>query len=167
GVIGYHIGIKLHDNGYKGCILVVKLESSYHFVSSALAMVRVRQQYMSAVNTRMEQYRLKVLQQFPQCQFRQRGYLFLATESNYEKLRHRYETRRSLAAECEMLDVAEIRRLVPNLRSDDLVGGLFGPNDGYVEPRATLRAFRTRAEELGAVYVSDEVRKIEKECVYA
>jgi len=167
GVIGSSIAFNLLQDGFKGRILVVERDASYQFASSALAMGGVRQQFMSAVNIRMVQYSLKVLQQFPQCQFRQRGYLFLATESNYEKLRHRYETQRSLAAECEMLDVAEIRRLVPNLRSDDLVGGLFGPNDGYVEPRATLRAFRTRAEELGAVYVSDEVRKIEKECVYA
>src|SRR5438093_2212300 len=132
-----------------------------------MAMGGVRQQFMSAVNIRMVQCSLKILEQFHQCQFRQRGYLFLATESTCKKLRHRYETQKSLGAECAMLDVAVVRRLVPELRSDDLVGGLFGPKDGYVEPRATLRAFRSRAEELGAVYVSDEVRKIEKECVYA
>ena len=167
GVIGSSIAFNLLQDGFKGRILVVERDASYQFASSALAMGGVRQQFMSAVNIRMVQYSLKVLQQFPQCQFRQRGYLFLATESNCEKLRHRYETQRSLAAECEMLGIAEVRRLVPELRSDDLVGGLFGPKDGYIEPRATLRAFRTRAEELGAVYVSDEVRKIEKECVYA
>src|SRR5439155_25185449 len=113
------------------------------------------------------QYSLRVLEQFPECHFRQRGYLFLATKSNWEKLNRRHDIQKSLGAECEMLAVADVRRLVPELRSDDLVGGLFGPKDGYVDPRATLRAFRTRAEELGAVYVSDEVRKIEKECVYA
>ena len=32
---------------------------------------------------------------------------------------------------------------------------------GYVDPRATLRAFRNRAEQMGARYVSAEVQKIE------
>src|SRR5262245_55277726 len=60
-----------------------------------------------------------------------------------------------------MLKVAEIRPLVPELWCDDLVGGLFGPKDGYVDPRAMLRAFRTRAEQLGATYISGEAQKME------
>src|SRR5262249_19316998 len=64
------------------------------------------------------------------------------------------------------LTVADIRKLVPELHCDDLRGGLFGPKDGYVDPRATLRAFRKRAEQLGAVFRSGEVREIESGPVY-
>src|SRR5207244_4229719 len=104
---------------------------------------------------------LTVLEKLPECPFRQRGYLFLGNESNWEKLQRRLEIQKSLGAECELLTRAGIQRLVPELRCDDIVGGLLGPKDGYVEPRALLRAFRTRAENLGAEYVSDEVQKIE------
>jgi len=161
GVIGSSIAFNLLQDGFKGHILVIERDPSYQFASSALAMGGVRQQFMSTVNIRMVQYSLKVLEHFPESQFRQRGYLLLATESNCEKLRRRHDIQKSLGAECEMLDVSDVRRLVPELRSDDLVGGLFGPKDGNVDPRATLRAFRSRAEQLGAVYVSDEVEKIE------
>src|SRR5207253_664861 len=82
----------------------------------------------------MVQYSLKALEQFPEIEFHQRGYLFLGNESNWGKLQRRYEVQRSLGAVCELLSVAEIRRLVPELRCDDLVGGLMGPKDGYVDP---------------------------------
>jgi len=114
----------------------------------------------------MVQYSLGVIEQTPECQFRQRGYLFLGNESNWSRLQRRYEIQKSLGVECELLTVSDIRRLVPELRCDDLVGGLFGPKDGYVDPRATLRAFRTKAEQLGAVYISEELHKVEAEPIY-
>jgi len=167
GVVGSSIAFNLLQDGFKGRVLVIERDPSYQFASSALAMGGVRQQFMSAVNIQMVQYSLSVLEQFPDCQFRQRGYLFLGNQSNWKKLQRRYDIQKSLGAQCEMLTVEEIRRLVPELRCDDLVGGLFGPKDGYVDPRATLRVFRTQAEKLGASYVSDEVQKIESGCVQA
>ena len=146
GVVGSSIAFNLLQDGFKGRIVVIERDPSYQFASSALAMGGVRQQFMSAVNVRMVQYSLKAIEQFPECDFRQRGYLFLATEGNREQLRRRYDIQKSLGAECEMLAVDDIRRLVPELRLDDLAGGLFGPKDGYVDPRATLRAFRNRAD---------------------
>ena len=91
GVIGSSIAFNLLQDGFKGRILVIERDPSYQFASSALAMGGVRQQFMSTVNIRMVQYSLKVLEHFPESQFRQRGYLFLATESNCEKLRRRHE----------------------------------------------------------------------------
>ncbi len=167
GVVGSSIAFNLLRDGYKGRVAVLERDPSYQFASSALAMGGVRQQFMSAVNIRMVQYSLTVLETFPECQFRQRGYLFLGNESNWEKLQRRHEIQKSLGAECELVTLADIRRLVPELRCDDLVGGLLGPKDGYVDPRATLRAFRTQAEKLGATYISDEVQKIESGCVHA
>jgi FAD-dependent oxidoreductase domain-containing protein 1 len=161
GVVGSSVAFNLLQDGFNGSVLIIERDPSYQFASSALAMGGVRQQFMSALNIRMVQYSLTVLAQFPECQFRQRGYLFLGNKSNWDKLQRRYEIQKSLGAECEMLSVADIRQLVPELRTDDLMGGLFGPKDGYVDPRATLRAFRAKAEQLGAAYVSDEVVKID------
>src|SRR3989441_8710028 len=166
GVIGSSIAFNLLQDGFAGRVAVMERDPSYQFASSALAMGGVRQQFMSAVNVRMVQYSLTVLEQFPECDFHQRGYLFLGNESNWANLQRRYEIQRRLGAECELLSVAEIRRLVPELRCDDLAGGLFGPKDGYVDPRAMLRAFRKRAEKLGATYISGEVQRLEPGQVY-
>jgi sarcosine oxidase subunit beta len=121
---------------------------------------------MSSVNVRMAQYSVSVITQMPDCPFRQRGYLFLANDSNHARLQRRFEVHRSLGAECEWVDNADIRRLVPEIQSDDLLGGLFGPRDGYVDPRALLRAFRTRAEQLGATYVSSDFQTFESGPIY-
>jgi FAD-dependent oxidoreductase domain-containing protein 1 len=166
GVVGSSIAFNLLQDGFQGKVTVMERDSSYQFASSALAFGGVRQQFMSSVNIRMVQYSLGIIAGLPECQFRQRGYLFLGNESNWSKLQRRYEVQRSLGAECELLSVEEIRRLVPELRTDDLRGGLFGPRDGYVDPRATLRALRTRAEQLGATYVSGDVGAGEHGPVY-
>src|SRR5262245_30159134 len=153
GVIGSSIASNLLSDGFKGRIVVMERDSSYQFASSALAFGGVRQQFMSLANVQMVQYGLTVLEQFPECQFRQRGYLFLGSESNWSKLQRRYDIQKSLGASCEMLKVEDVRRLVPELRCDDLIGGLLGAKDGYVDARATLGAFRSRAEKAGAEFV--------------
>src|SRR5262245_14570405 len=166
GVIGSSIALNLLQDGFHGPFVVMERDSSYQFPSSALAFGGVRQQFMSAVNVRMAQYSLSVIEQFPECQFRQRGYLFLGNESNWSGLNRRYDIQKSLGAACELMSVDDIRRLVPELRCGDLRGGLFGPKDGYVDPRALLRAFRKKAESLGATYVSRDVQTMEPGPVY-
>lgn len=165
GIVGSSIAYNLINDGFKGRIVVIERDPSYQFASSALAMGGVRQQFMSSVNIRMVQYSIRALAQFPECAFRQRGYLFLANESNWGKLQRRYDVQKSLGAECELLSVADIRKLVPELRCDDLVGGLFGPHDGYVDARATFRVFRKKAEDLGAKFISDFVVSIKPRSV--
>jgi FAD-dependent oxidoreductase domain-containing protein 1 len=167
GIIGSSVALNLLQDGFSGRVLVIERDSSYQFASSALAMGGVRQQFMSSVNVRMVQYSLRVFEAFPECNFRQRGYLFLGNESNWPTLQRRYETQKSLGAECELLTVSAIRRLVPELRCDDLAGGVFGPKDGYVDPRAALRVFRQKAEAAGATYISDEVQNVERGVVHA
>jgi glycine/D-amino acid oxidase-like deaminating enzyme len=166
GVVGSSVAFNLLQDGFKGRVTVMERDSSYQFASSALALGGVRQQFMSGINIGMVQYSLKVIARLPECDFHQRGYLFLGDGSNWEKLLHRYEIQKSLGAECELLSVDEIRKRVPELRCDDLQGGLFGPKDGYVDPRATLRAFRKKAEQLGATYISGEVRQPDPDVVY-
>jgi sarcosine oxidase subunit beta len=73
---------------------------------------------------------------------------------------------KSLGAACELIAVDEIRRLVPELNCEDLRGGLFGPKDGYVDPRALLRAFRKKAEALGATFVSADIQNMPAGPIY-
>jgi FAD-dependent oxidoreductase domain-containing protein 1 len=166
GVIGSSTAFNLLQDGFKGRVAVMERDSSYQFASSALAFGGVRQQFMSAVSVRMVQYSLEVLSRHPECRFRRRGYLFLGNESNWPRLQRRFEIQKSLGAECELLSVDRIRRLVPELWCDDLVGGLFGPEDGYVDPRAMLETFRKKAEDVGAVYISGEVLERQPDATY-
>ena len=86
GVIGSSIALNLLQDGFKGRVTVFERDPSYQFASSALALGGVRRQFMCGVNIQMAQYSLKVIAQFPECQFRERGYLFLGNESNWSNL---------------------------------------------------------------------------------
>jgi len=161
GVVGSSIAFNLLQDGFDGQVTVLERDSSYQFASSALAFGGVRQQFMTPISLKMVQYSLSVLPQFPDCEFHQCGYLFLGDDAHWNELQKRYEIQKSLGVDCELFDVADIQRLVPELNCDDLRGALFGPRDGYVDPRALLRSFRKKAEGLGAKYVSQDFDKAE------
>jgi FAD-dependent oxidoreductase domain-containing protein 1 len=166
GVIGCSVAFNLLQDGFNGRVRVVERDPSYQFASSALAFGGVRQQFLTLVSVRMVQYSQTVIDQLPECEFRQRGYLFLGTESNWSALERRYGLQKSLGVDCELLTVDDIRRLVPEIQSDDLRGGLLGRKDGYVDPRATLRAFRKNAERLGAEFVAGDFENVESGPIY-
>jgi FAD-dependent oxidoreductase domain-containing protein 1 len=139
----------------------VERDPSYQFASSALAMGGVREQYMSRANVAMAQYSIALYEKTPDVDFHQRGYLFLGNKENWTKLKRRYEVEKSLGVHVDLLTVPEIRQLVPELRFDDLVGGVMGRKDGYLDNRKVLNFLRSTAEAAGAVYVADEVQRID------
>jgi sarcosine oxidase subunit beta len=49
----------------------------------------------------------------------------------------------------------DIRRLSPEVRADDLIGGVFGPTDGYIVPLEIMRGFIEAARRLGVRFEYD------------
>lgn len=80
-----------------------------------------------------------------------RGYVRVAKTSEQMKA---YAQARELQDELgvpgELLDQAGLAALVPGMRVDDFVGGLYGPEDGHMDGHELCEAFRIRATELGA-----------------
>ncbi len=170
GVIGSSIAWHLRTGGGDGdgaAVTVVERDPSYRRASSFLAMGGVRQQFSSAANIRLAQHSVRFYRQFdatmgasgarPRAWFRQRGYLFLVNDAMAERFERRYAKQRSLGANVERIDVDAIRARVPDLRLDDIRFGLFGPDDGYANPREVLAGFRRAAEAAGATYVTGAV----------
>ena len=61
------------------------------------------------------------------------------------------EIQRSLGAhDGQLLDPDEIKRLIPDLKTDDLAGGLFGPNDGHLDGYLQCIALVDEAKAHGA-----------------
>ena len=56
-----------------------------------------------------------------------------------------------------MLSPASIHELVPHLCTDDVLGGIYGYRDGYVNPRGALQGFVERSRELGCIWLQDDV----------
>jgi sarcosine oxidase subunit beta len=79
--------------------------------------------------------------------FQQRGYLFIAeTPEGLDQLRRPLPLYERVGVNVEMVDHSEIERLVPGIRTDDLVGGRFGAEDGYGDPLEALAGFAAFAQ---------------------
>ena len=94
--------------------------------------------------------------------FRQRGYLFLVDAENAARFEQRLTRQQDLGAYVARLKITQIRRLVPDLALDDIEFGVFGPQDGYANPRTILPAFRQAAVNAGVRYVTDSVTAIDR-----
>jgi glycine/D-amino acid oxidase-like deaminating enzyme len=128
----------------------------------------IRQQFCTRVTVQMAQYSVGIWKTFdrvlagdgPRAAFEQRGYLFLADGRAADALQARYERQRAAGAAAERLSLDDIRALVPDLWLDDILFGVFGPEDGYASPRAVLRGLRRAAEVSGVEYRHDEVTRL-------
>jgi glycine/D-amino acid oxidase-like deaminating enzyme len=172
GVVGSSIAYHLREAGCLGRIVVIERDDSYARASSNLAMGGIRQQFTLDTNVRMVQYSVDFYQELDRrvpdadisrrVNFRQRGYLFLASADNAARLTRRYEAMRSAGARVARLGRDEIRRKLPDASLDDIEFGVFGPDDGYANPKAVLFAMKKMAEDSGAEYLRADVDAIER-----
>ena len=167
GVVGSSIDYHLRRDGHAGQIVVVERDPAYARASSFLAMGGIRQLFSSAVNIQLAQYSTRFYADFdralrvpghvPHANFRQRGYLFLVDDGMADRFEARVERQRRLGAHVERLTLDQLCALVPGVRLDDIRFGVFGPDDGYGEPREVLAGFRAAAAAAGAEYLTAEV----------
>jgi sarcosine oxidase, subunit beta len=80
------------------------------------------------------------------------GYLRLArTESHLEMFEDVIALQRELGAEpAEIVDADRLEKIVPHLRTDDLLGAIYNPSDGRMDGRQLCAVFAERAEAAGA-----------------
>jgi sarcosine oxidase subunit beta len=115
----------------------------------------IRLQFSDAVNITLAKRSVAVFERFSQefgaeCDFRQYGYLLLATTEDEERLfRANVALQRSLDVPVEVLSPEEAGRMVPGLRTDDLRLATFCPKDGYADPYSVAMAFAAAARRLG------------------
>jgi len=172
GVVGSSVAFHLRDAGHRGRIVVIERDDTYSRASSSLAMGGIRQQFTLATNVRMVQYsvgfyrdldrRLTIGTAADRVTFHQRGYLFLADATCAVRLMRRYEAMRAAGAHVDRLDTNAIRHLLPDASLDDIEFGVFGPDDGYANPKAVLRAMRRMAEDAGTEYVRGDVSAVRR-----
>lgn len=173
GVIGSSIAYHLCRDRRQSVVTVVERDPSYRRASSFLAMGGVRQQFSSAPNIALAQHSVRFYQEFdqvlrvpghePRARFRQRGYLFLVNDALAARFEQRFTRQRDLGARVERLSVDAIRDRLPDVVLDDIRFGVFGPDDGYADPRAVLTGFRHAAIAGGATYVTGSVAKVLRE----
>jgi glycine/D-amino acid oxidase-like deaminating enzyme len=146
--------------------VIVERDPTYEHASAFRAMGGIRQQFCTPVTVRMVQYSVELWKAFdqrfafaghaPHAAFRQRGYLFLANAASSPVLMRRYQQEQRAGAHVNIVSKDDLQFLVPDVRLDDIVYGVFGPEDGYANPRQVLFGFRRAAEEAGAEFMTAE-----------
>jgi sarcosine oxidase subunit beta len=164
GVTGASIAWHLARRGCE--VVVVDRESNFGAGSTGKATGGFRVQFGTTVNVRLSMLSREKLLRFEEETgvdpgFQQYGYLFLARSE--EELRVLEEAQRLQhgcgANETTMVGVDDVRRINSAVSDPGIIGGTFGPEDGFIRPLEILRGYATAAKRLGVEFRFDkEVR---------
>ena len=170
GIVGSSIAYQLTAAGCKN-VLVVERETHQGKGSTGKSMGGVRAQFSTPVNIRMSLYSIPFYAEFEErlghpSGYKPQGYLFLATsESHLQYLRTNQDRQKALGLKsARMVSTDDIRKLYPQLRSDDVLGGSFCSTDGFVDPYSAMVGFMSWASAHGAeLWRNTEVMEIARD----
>ena len=156
GIVGSSIAYHLTANGC-GNVLVIERESAQGKGSTGKSMGGVRAQFSTPVSIQMSLYSIPFYARFEgqlgyPCDYRPQGYLFCATSDQqmaYLRTNFNQQVKMGLK-DVRLVAGDEIRKLFPQLRADDIIGGSFCSSDGFVDPYSAMIGFMTCACERGA-----------------
>ena len=156
GIVGSSIAYHLTAAGCKN-VLVIERESAQGKGSTGKSMGGVRAQFSTPVNIQMSLYSIPFYASFEErlghpSGYRPQGYLFCATSDKHlAYLRGNYAKQLALGLrDVRLLTGDDIRRMFPQLRGDDIVGGSFCATDGFVDPYSAMIGLMAWAAEHGA-----------------
>jgi sarcosine oxidase subunit beta len=152
GVVGASVAFHLTERGAPD-VLILEREPAQGLGSTGKATGGVRAQFETEINIRMSLYSLDFFRNWEfDCGYEPRGYLFLGTDDRQlDYLKRNVETQKSLGVkDVEIVDCAAIKEICPILNCEDITGGSFGKNDGFINPLAVMRGFTSKALERGA-----------------
>ena len=106
------------------------------------------------LSIRMGKYSYKKYMQFQEelgvpIDFKRIGWLSVVTAESGESLRHKAQLLQSLEVQTEILEPNEIKRRYPEINTEDLILGTWGPEDGPFDPHMIMWGYIKRASELG------------------
>jgi sarcosine oxidase subunit beta len=156
GIVGSSIAFHLTAAGVKN-VLVIERETRQGLGSTGKSMGGVRAQFATDVNIQMSLYSIPFLNRFEEATgypsgYKPHGYLFMATNQGHiDYLRTNFDRQQALGLKSiQWLQPDDIRKVLPQLHSDDIIGGTLCPTDGFVDPNSVMTGFMARASEQGA-----------------
>ncbi|TDQ84620.1 glycine/D-amino acid oxidase-like deaminating enzyme [Dongia mobilis] len=167
GVIGssaaYFLGAQ---PDFTGSIAVIEKDPTYAEAATPRSAGGIRLQFSTAENVLISQFGAAFIKAADQhlgvggegagVEFREQGYLFLATGAGLKILLANQRLQHELGAATELMNPRELSSRFPWLNVADIAGGSFGPvNEGWTDPYSLLQAFKRKARAQGATYFKD------------
>jgi len=170
GIVGSSVAYHLAQQGCTN-VLVLEREAHQGKGSTGKSMGGVRAQFSTPVNIQMSKYSIDFFAKFDDvvghpADYRAHGYLFCATnEKHIAYLKANMERQKVLGVtNVEWISPDDVARIVPQLRTDDILGATFCPTDGFVDPHSVMMGFMLNAREKGArLWLDTTVTGIEVE----
>jgi glycine/D-amino acid oxidase-like deaminating enzyme len=149
-------------------VAIVEMDSTYAQNSTVLSDGNLRVQFNVKENIWMSQYGLEVLDTFaetmavgdqkPDPGFRQQGNLFMTDPANEAFARQGFALQQSLGCQVEWLNPDQITARFPLFSNTaEVAGGVFGGQDGTMDPQAVLVGYRRKVEAMGGQFIEAEV----------
>ena len=164
GVMGTSTAYHLAKLGCQDVVLVEKKQLASG--STSLSAGGIRLQFSSEANIRIALESLRTFEHFAEefeaeIDFRQHGYLFLATEpGDWAEFQANVAVQQRAGVPVRLLSPEEIGDMAPYLHLDDVVGGTFCPRDGYADPYSVTMGFARQARRLG-VKICEETEALD------
>jgi sarcosine oxidase len=168
GVIGSSTAYFLANQpDFNGSIAVVEKDATYTDAATPRSAGGVRQQFSTPENVQISAFaaafyksidsHLAVGNDKPAINFRENGYLFLATHAGLNVLLANHRVQHENGAATQLWTPQDLQNRFPWVNIGDLAGATFGPsNEGWIDPYSLLQAFKRKARALGVTYLQDE-----------
>jgi sarcosine oxidase subunit beta len=161
GIVGSSIAYHLTAAGCRNVVLLER-ESHQGKGSTGKSMGGVRAQFSTDASIRMSLYSIPFFRDFEATLghpsgYRSQGYLFMATElrhMNYLRVNYERQVMAGLKT-VEIVKPEDIVKMVPQVRSEDIIGGTFCSTDGFVDPYSVMTGFTLRAVDQGAQVIRE------------
>ena len=148
-------------------VTVIERDPTYSIASTPRAAGGIRRIFSTPENIELSNYSIPFFDNFAEemavpgdvvdISLKKLGYLFIVPPEDMAELQRNQERQVSMGSHVEILSPEELQAKWPAMFVDDLGGGAFSPEDGWLDPHATLMALRKKAMYLGAEIISDEV----------
>ena len=154
GVMGTSTAYHLAKRGCQDVVLLEKNQLASG--STSLSAGGIRLQFSLEANIRIAMESLRTFEHFAEefeaeIDFRQHGYLFLATKpQDWAEFQANVAVQQRAGVPVRLLSPEEIGDLASYLYLDDVIGGTFCPRDGYADPYSVTMGFARQARWLGA-----------------
>jgi sarcosine oxidase subunit beta len=153
GIVGISAAYYLAKRGEKNVTLLER--DLLAQASTGLCVGGIRQQFSHPANILLSQHTIRLLKHFEnefdtKIDFHQAGYLFLTKEqSTWEAFGECVKIQRQYGVPVQVLSPEEVKHRWPYIETNDLKGGIFGPEDGYVDPYDMTMAIANKTRKLG------------------
>lgn len=164
GVMGTSIAFHLTKRGIKPILLEAK-QIGFGATGSSSGLVRMH--YDLEVESHLAWESFQYFRNWNErvggdCGFRRTGFLHIEPAKHHIQLRANVEMQKKLGIPTEVITGADVKKLSPAFKTDDIEFAAYEPESGYADATLTANSFLTIAKEHGAIYMQDcEVTGIE------